>query len=114
MANKAAKTIPASAWQVRGALSDSADGGERYLINQALVRIGREDDNDVQLMHNTVHRYHAVIERTPEAEFVIVDVGGADGNGVRVNGTRIDRARLRGGEMLEIGRVQLWFQLVRL
>ena len=108
------KTVPASAWQFRGALSDSADGGERYLINQGLVRIGREDDNDVQLMHNTVHRYHAVIERTPEAEFVIVDVSGADGNGVRVDGVRRDRSRLRGGEMIEIGKVPLWFQLVKL
>lgn len=106
-------TKPPRAWQVRARLEviNPVDDREQFDIGHGLVRIGREEDNDVQLVHKTVHRYHAVIERTPESEFVITDVSGADGNGVRVNGELVQRQRLRGGEMIDIGRAQLKFAL---
>ncbi len=106
-------TKPPRAWQVRARLEviNPVDDREQFVIGHGLVRIGREEDNDVQLVHKTVHRYHAVIERTPESEFVITDVSGADGNGVRVNGELVQRQRLRGGEMIDIGRTQLKFAL---
>ena len=105
------RTVPASAWRVQGILFAANNSGDRHIIGHGLVRIGREEDNDVQLAHRTVHRYHAIIERTPEAEFVITDVSGGGGNGVRVDGQRVERARLRGGELIEIGRAQMRFQL---
>lgn len=105
------RTVPVSAWRVQGILLAANNSGDRHIIGHGLVRIGREEDNDVQLAHGTVHRYHAVIERTPEAEFVITDISGGGGNGVRVDGQRVERARLRGGELIEIGRAQMRFQL---
>ena len=105
------RSVPVSGWRVQGILSAANNSGDRHIIGHGLVRIGREEDNDVQLAHRTVHRYHAVIERTPEAEFVITDVSGGSGNGVRVDGQRVERARLRGGELIEIGRAQMRFQL---
>ena len=106
-------TKPPSAWQVRALLQvvDENEDPEQFVVGHGLVRIGREEDNDVQLVHKTVHRYHAVIERTPESEFVITDVSGDDGNGVRVDGQRVGRHRLRGGEMIDIGRARLKFAL---
>ena len=106
-------TRPPSAWQARALLHivDERGEAEQFPVGHGLVRIGREEDNDVQLVHKTVHRYHAVIERTPESEFFITDVSGEDGNGVRVDGHRIERHRLRGGEMIDIGRAQLKFAL---
>lgn len=105
------RSVPARGWQIEGSLIEAENGGDRHTIGHGLVRIGREDDNDVQLVHNTVHRYHAIIERTPEAEFVVMDVSGTGGNGVRINGERVAHCRLRGGELIEIGMVQLRFQL---
>ncbi len=106
-------TKPPSAWQVSARLHvvDGDTEAEQFAVGHGLVRIGREEDNDVQLVHKTVHRYHAVIERTPESEFVITDVSGDDGNGVRVDGQRVARHRLRGGEMIDIGRARLKFAL---
>jgi pSer/pThr/pTyr-binding forkhead associated (FHA) protein len=57
-----------------------------------------------------VQRYHAVIERTPEAAFVIIDVSGEGGNGVRINGERQARARLFDGDVIELGRTRLTFE----
>ena len=106
-------TKPPRGWQTQARLEvvDAQNDRAQFEIGHGLVRIGREEDNDVQLVHKTVHRYHAVIERTPESEFVITDVSGEDGNGVRVNGERIQRLRLRGGEMIDIGRSRLKFAL---
>ncbi|MCB1509561.1 MAG: FHA domain-containing protein [Hyphomicrobiaceae bacterium] len=105
------KTLPASAWRQR-AWIELADGSHRRVeINRNLLRIGREDDNDMQLVHASIHRYHAVIERSPDMIFSIQDLSGPDGGGVLVDGVRIERARLRGGERLDIGGVSLKFHL---
>ena len=82
-----------------------------YPIRHGIVRIGRETDNDVRLDDPSVHRYHAVIERTHDAEFHVVYVGDPQGNGVRVNGRPVHRAPLSGGEILDIGSIKLRFTL---
>jgi FHA domain-containing protein len=79
-------------------------------LDSRLVRIGRHQDNDIQLPDTTVHRYHAVIERTPDEEFVISDLSGKDGNGVRINGARLSRARLADGDVILLGRTRLKFE----
>jgi FHA domain len=77
-----------------------------------MIRIGRHQDNDLRLPDTTVHRYHAVIERTPEEAFVITDLSGKAGNGIRVNGERLARAQLSDGDMIELGRTKLKFESV--
>ena len=74
------------------------------------IRIGRHQDNDIRLPDTTVHRYHAVIERTAEEAFVIVDLSGKAGNGMRVNGERLARAQLHDGDVIELGRTKLKFE----
>ena len=74
------------------------------------VRIGRHEDNDIRLADSSVHRYHAVIQRTPEANFVITDLSGKEGNGVRINGERMAQARLVDGDLIELGRAKLKFE----
>ncbi len=105
------RSIPLSGWNTRGLLVVANSRGEVHEVGHGLVRIGRENDNDVRLMHNTVHRYHAVFERTGDAEFYVTDVSGAGGNGVRVDGSKVKRSRLRGGEVIELGKARLRFQL---
>jgi len=105
------KSIPVSAWRQQAWLEVLDGEGGRFDIERDLVRIGRADDNDLRLVDDTIHRYHAVIERSPEMIFTVQDVSGSDGNGVRLDGRRIGRVRLRGGEVVDVGAVRLRFHL---
>lgn len=104
-------SIPVSAWQQKAWLEILAEGGGRFDIRRDLTRIGREEDNDLQLAHASIHRYHAVIERSPDMIFTIQDISGSGGNGVRVGGRALERTRLRGGELVEIGAAKLRFHV---
>jgi hypothetical protein len=75
-----------------------------------VIRIGRHGDNDIRLADWSVHRHHAVIERMPDEAFVIADVSGKDGSGVRINGERKERAQLADGDVIELGRSRLRFE----
>jgi hypothetical protein len=90
------------------------EGGEAAGVPLAgqLIRIGRHQDNDIRLPDSSVHRYHAVIERTPEEVFVIIDLSGKDGGGMLVNGERHERVRLSDGDVIELGHTRLRFERV--
>lgn len=96
---------PSEAWLT---VEGGADG--TLPLSSRLIRIGRHQDNDVRLPDTSVHRYHAVIERTLEEAFVITDLSGKDGNGVRINGERLSRAQLTDGDVIELGRTRLKFE----
>jgi hypothetical protein len=103
-------TAPLWSHQAWLTLQDGA-AGTLALAGQT-IRIGRHQDNDIRLPDTSVHRYHAVIEQTPEEAFVITDLSGTDGNGVRVNGERLARAQLADGDIIELGRTRLKFESV--
>lgn len=86
--------------------------GRRIKIGRGLVRVGREDDNDIRLAQRTVHRYHAVIHRNSDGEHVVTDLSG-DGNGVLLNGRRVVESRLADGDIISIGGESLRFGLAR-
>jgi len=96
---------PSQAWLT----IEGRTGGTMPLAGQ-VIRIGRHEDNDIRLTDRSVHRHHAVIERTSDEAFVITDVSGKDGNGVRINGARAARARLADGDVIELGRARLRFE----
>ena len=77
---------------------------------QGLVRIGRHEDNDIHLPTSTVHRHHALIHRTPDSEFVIMDLSGQSGNGIVVNGEKRAEARLTNGDTILLGDARLRFE----
>lgn len=79
----------------------------RVSSHRPIVRIGRQDDNDICVTQDTVHRYHAIVQRTAEAEFWIHDLSGPNGNGVRLNGERVASARVGIGDRIEIGGLAL-------
>ncbi len=88
------------------------DGGEpmRRAVPRELLSIGRDDDNDLMLDDATVHRHHALLVRNSEAQFVLRDVSGKGGNGMKVNGHRVEQIMLADGDRIEIGRVVLKFE----
>jgi len=84
---------------------------QRFAFGRAtMLRIGREGDNEIVLEAPTVHRYHAVIQRTPDAGYVITDLSRENGNGVFVNGQRIAEAQLRSGDEIRLGTAVLVFR----
>lgn len=105
--SRTVRTVPISAWDQSASLEMTDNSC--YPIQQSIVRIGRETDNDLCLCDPTVHRYHAVLERSPDAEYSIRYVGDPDRDGLLINGRAAQRQRLRGGEVLEIGAIKLRF-----
>ena len=89
------------------------DGAGRFKLSgrRDLLQIGRHDDNDVCLEDESVHRYHAVIERLAGAGFVITDLSGPEGAGLRVNGERQVKKQLSHGDTLELGNARMRFEI---
>ena len=112
MANEELLSDAAPLWPHQAWLT-LQDGGDGTLpLAGQTIRIGRHQDNDIRLPDTSVHRYHAVIEQTPDEAFVITDLSGTDGNGIRVNGERLARAQLADGDVIELGRTRLKFESV--
>ncbi|HSP42736.1 MAG TPA: FHA domain-containing protein [Luteolibacter sp.] len=77
----------------------------RYPVSGSAVRIGRGQDNGIRLANNSVSKHHAEILRNREGKLLITDL--SSGNGVFVNGNRVDSAELFHGDLIELGEVHL-------
>lgn len=86
-------------------LEGTADS--RHPLGYSMLRIGRQEDNELCIEDTSVHRYHAVIYHSPEGEVMVADIGGRQGNGIKVNGDTVEQAQLRPGDCLQVGKVKL-------
>lgn len=80
--------------------------GERFYIDRSRLVLGRDPASDIFLNDITVSRRHAVLDF--EAGQVTVEDAGSL-NGTYVNGVSVDRATLRNGDELQIGRFRMVF-----
>jgi FHA domain len=85
--------------------------GQRCVILRDMLRIGREDDNDIRIPSRYVHRYHAAIHREDYDDWLITDLTGVESNGLIVNGKRCCEARLRDGDLIQLGPGKLRFRV---
>jgi hypothetical protein len=109
-----ATTIESSgpdAWRAEAALEFVDEDYDPLPLRGPMLRIGRHEENDVLLADKTVHRHHAVLQLTGDQGYTITDLSGAEGNGVLVNAERVTQARLRHGDIIELGAVKLRFAL---
>ena len=85
------------------------NAGARFLLDLDVITAGRSVDSDIFLDDVTVSRQHAEFRRNRSGAdgFSIVDLSSL--NGTYVNGERVDEARLRGGDTVQIGRFHLVF-----
>jgi pSer/pThr/pTyr-binding forkhead associated (FHA) protein len=83
------------------------NAGARFLLDLDVITAGRSVDSDIFLDDVTVSRQHAEFRRTGSG-FAIVDLGSL--NGTYLNGERVNEARLRGGDSVQIGRFHLIFR----
>ena len=82
------------------------DAGTRFILDRDITGAGRHPESDIFLDDITVSRRHAEIKRTEDG-FEIVDVGSL--NGTYVNRERIDKAELKNGDEIQIGKFKLLF-----
>ncbi len=83
---------------------------ESFTIPQGATTIGRESDNDVQLMSESVSRYHAKLTNTPD-ECIVEDLKSR--NGTFVDGIRLLRKpiSLRDGMEVRFGHCVFRFEV---
>jgi hypothetical protein len=74
----------------------------------ARIGIGRHESNEIRLLSRAVSNFHAEILKENGA-LVIRDLGST--NGTRVNGARVERARITPGDSIQIGNNVLSLQL---
>lgn len=92
---------------IRGSLA-----GARYALDKELMQIGRHPDSDVFLDDVTVSRRHAEVQRRPDGQHVLTDVGSL--NGTYLNNERVESAALREGAQIQIGKFRLVFVIGQL
>lgn len=80
--------------------------GSTFPVDGDLVTIGRHPDSDVFLDDITVSRRHAELRRVGDG-YEVHDIGSL--NGTYLNRHRTERAGLRGGDELQIGKFKLVF-----
>ena len=80
--------------------------GERFYIDRPSLSIGRDPSSDIFLNDITVSRAHALLEMRG-GEVTISDAGSL--NGLYVNGSTVERATLRTGDEVQVGRFQMVF-----
>jgi ABC transport system ATP-binding/permease protein len=73
-----------------------------------VLRIGRGDDNDVVVPDMCVSRHHAVLGRSPDGGFEIIDLNSF--NGTFLNGKLVTKAAVTEADVIGVGRAS--FRLV--
>ena len=96
---------PRDAW-----ITIEGGAAERREISCEMLNIGRDDDNDLQLEHVSVHRHHAVLHRSSDALIYVRDLSGDKGNGIKVNGERVRHVALTDGDRVEVGAFTFKFE----
>src|SRR6186997_1355398 len=81
------------------------DQGRRYDLADGQF-IGRDASNPIQLRDHEASRRHAEL-RLEEGEFEVVDLQSS--NGTWINGKKVERATLRTGDRVQIGRTLLLY-----
>jgi len=91
-------------------ISSTPEGQTTFaLSNGHSWRIGRSDDNEIVLKSDVVSRCHAMVQRTSEATYYLIDMGSR--NGSFVNHARVSiPCALSNGDEIAIGDRTLQFQ----
>lgn len=82
----------------------------RVSLTTELHRIGRDADSDTRVTGPHIAATHALIRRTPEREFHLIDVSGEASPIVEVNGQPCRRTALRDGDRIAVGGTSLVFR----
>lgn len=82
------------------------DTGKRFVAGTDTISVGTADDNDLILTDNTVSRYHLELKHLGEL-IAVRDQASTNGTALNGGAVLLDRARVRAGTLLSIGRTTL-------
>jgi pSer/pThr/pTyr-binding forkhead associated (FHA) protein len=86
-----------------------SDGSEIEIpLGEETMRIGRAAENEVVLDDSSVSTFHAEIHREG-GHHILKDLGST--NGVRLNGERVNEAKLADGDLLRFGNLRARYQV---
>ena len=85
-------------------LKPLTDRGRPVRIGEDPITIGRHPDNTLRLKDDRASRFHCVIEVDPKGRIVCRDLGSR--TGTKANKKKIDRVRLREGDIIKIGKLE--------
>jgi predicted component of type VI protein secretion system len=101
------ETIDTAATQsARLAVLTEPLAGHEFVLDGDCCFIGRAEDNDIVLDHESVSRRHAKVVRAGD-RYVVVDLQSA--NGVRVNGIEQSQVEVHAGDLITLGLVCVRF-----
>lgn len=103
--NKNQKTIP-----LGGAKLVNKATGESFVLARSVLKIGRDEGNDVTLPDDTfISRHHAWVLHM-RGGWWVEDLGST--NGTLLNGKQLEeRKQIAPGDAIKIGRTELFFEL---
>lgn len=81
----------------------------RQPVRISSLKIGRGQHNDIVLRNDSVSGNHCVLNRTRDGQWSVTDLN--SGNGVILNGERVQQAELRHGDTIELGELKMRFLL---
>lgn len=90
----------------RNAALTSLESGKTYLLDQALITLGRKLDNQLVIDDPRVSRAHAQM-RAVKGQFVVFDLNST--GGTFVNGKRITQSVLYPGDVVSFGGVRMTY-----
>jgi len=93
-----------------GWLDVGRDSPRRIRLAQDLHRIGQDADCDIRIDGEETGVLHAVIRRTPEREYHLIDISGSAEPAIRLNGAGIRMATLRDGDTITAGEMHAIFR----
>src|SRR5262245_66042055 len=79
------------------------DEGPDIMLDRAMVVVGRHPSCDTRLDSLRVSRQHCCMSQD-NGEVTVRDLGST--NGIRINGQRVERGRLRPGDELSIAHIR--------
>ena len=73
----------------------------RDTIAQDIVKVGKDPRSHLRVDDELASRMHAVIEVASEGDITLIDLGNEPGT--TVNGSRVNKCKVRPGDQIQIG-----------
>ncbi|MEO8357610.1 MAG: FHA domain-containing protein [Chloroflexota bacterium] len=81
---------------------------QEFEVSKPEITVGRGQTNDIVLQDSKASRAHARFDFDAESGVTIVDLGST--NGIRVNGIRVEQAKIQPGDVIFIGASQISYE----
>jgi hypothetical protein len=81
--------------------------GQRYVLVNDIVTVGRHEASDVFLDDVSVSRHHCLFTKTASGRITVRDLNSL--NGTYVNGARVEETTLHSSDEVQIGKFKLIF-----